>query len=133
LASAPDWARLCRHLLRIHRGQCDGIVSPATQRAMTRNQLHTMSEIPEVNRRCTPWGYGWQPNWSNHSRTFGNLLMPGTYGHWGATGTLIWIDPGRDAYAVVLTTEPMEDHRRRLANMSNALASALRFQGSRDA
>ena len=133
LASAPDWAKLCRHLLEIHRGKPDGILAPATLRAMTRNQLQTMDQIPEVNRRCTPWGYGWQPNWPNHPRTFGDLLTPGTYGHWGATGTMIWIDPSRDVYAVVLTTEPLEDTRRRLALMSNTIASAICYQGNRDA
>jgi len=124
LASADDLSKFCRHLLAIHRGS-SGIVAPATMQAMTSNQLATMPKIPESSRRCTPWGYGWQPNWQNHRRTFGDFLSANAYGHWGATGTMLWIDPDRNAFSVLLTTEPLEDDRRRQARVSNAICAAL--------
>ena len=56
---------------------------------------------------------------------FGDLLGPATYGHWGATGTLMWIDPERDTVCVILTTEPQEPHGREIARLSNAIAASL--------
>ncbi len=38
------------------------------------------------------------------------------YGHMGATGTVLWMDPDRDAFAVILTTEPQEPHGTYLAS-----------------
>ena len=122
---AGDLAKLCRHLLRIHNG-AKGILSPATLEAMTTNQLSAYPDVPETNRRCTPWGLGWQLNWPHHARAFGDLLSPSAYGHWGATGTMVWIDPPRDCFAVVLTTQPLEDRHRRQARFTNTLCSALR-------
>ena len=51
--------------------------------------------------------------WPGHPRGFGSLLSPQCYGHWGATGTMVWIDPDRAAWGVVLTTEPVGSEARR--------------------
>jgi CubicO group peptidase (beta-lactamase class C family) len=64
-------------------------------------------------------------NWPAHSANFGDLLGPRTYGHWGATGTALWIDPDLDAYAIVLTTQPQEPHGTYLARISNMIAAAF--------
>lgn len=124
LSTPADLGRLCRHLLEIHDGR-DGIISPPTLAAMTRNQLERWPDLPEATRRCYPWGLGWQLNWPTHETTFGDLLSLAAYGHWGAAGTLVWIDPARDAFAVVLTSQPLESGRRLLANLTNALCAAL--------
>ena len=101
------------------------ILSPATVAAATRNQLAAMKDVPEVDRRTRPWGLGWRLNWPDHSANFGDLLGPGTYGHWGATGTVLWVDPTTGTWAVLLTTRPQEPHGRWLARASNALAAAF--------
>ena len=101
------------------------IFSRATVEAATRNQLQQMHEVPEIDRRCRPWGFGWRLQWPAHSANFGDLLGPRTFGHWGATGTALWIDPDRDALAVILTTEPQEPHGRYLSRLSNAIAASL--------
>ena len=102
-----------------------GVISPASVAAATRNQLAAMKDVPESDRRCKPWGLGWRLNWPATSANFGDLLGPATYGHWGATGTLMWIDPERDAVCVILTTEPQEPHGRQIAQLSNAIAASL--------
>ena len=56
---------------------------------------------------------------------FGDLPGPQTYGHWGATGTALWIDPQADAFAVIFTTQPQEPHGRFLSRLSNLLAASL--------
>jgi CubicO group peptidase (beta-lactamase class C family) len=102
------------------------LFSAATVASATRNQLEPMKDVPEEDRRAKPWGLGWRLNWPAHSENFGDLLGPGTYGHWGATGTVLWIDPALDAFAVILTTQPMEPQGRYLARLSNAIAASIR-------
>jgi len=102
------------------------ILSPAAVRAATRNQLEAMRSVPEEDRRCRPWGLGWRLNWPDHSANFGDLLGPRTYGHWGATGTVMWIDPDLDLFAIILSTQPQEPHGRVLARLSNCIAAAAR-------
>lgn len=125
LSTAGDLAKLCGHLLAIHRGD-DGIVGRPTLEAATVNQLASMPHVPETARRCQPWGYGWRLNWPNDPQTFGDLLSPAAYGHWGATGTMVWIDPARRAFAVMLTTQPLDFERGKWAHFSNAVCAALR-------
>ncbi|MBS0207948.1 MAG: beta-lactamase family protein [Planctomycetes bacterium] len=120
LSTATDLARWCRHLLSIHRGE-DGVISRATLAAMTSNQLVHFPDVPETDRRCKPWGLGWQLNWHNQTGGFGDLLSPSAYGHWGSTGTMVWVDPDRDCYAVLLTSEPLSGDRRQHVQFTNAL------------
>ncbi len=124
LSTAPDLARFALALLSLHQGE-PGIIQPATLAAMTRNQLLTFPEIPERRRRCTPWGYGWQLHWPNHPHGFGDMLSPAAYGHWGATGTMFWIDPVLHIFAVLLTTAPLAEDRRLHVQFSNAVCGAL--------
>ncbi len=125
LTTADDLAKLAQTLLRDGRSaEGQAVWSPATTEAATRNQLAAMREVPEDERRCRPWGLGWRLNWPAHSANFGDLLSPASYGHWGATGTVLWIDPARGVFAVILTTQPQEPAGGLLAKLSNVLASA---------
>jgi CubicO group peptidase (beta-lactamase class C family) len=126
ITSPADFARYCQMML--NGGSLDGtrILSPATVRAMTSNQLALMPKIPEEDRRCKPWGLGWRLNWPGHSSNFGDLLGPRAYGHWGATGTVCWIDPETDAYCILFTTQPQEPEGRFLARICNAVCAALK-------
>ena len=124
LTTPADLGRYCRMML----GHADGdaaVLSPATIAAATKNQLAEMPDIPEADRRTKPWGLGWRLNWPAHSANFGDFLGSRTYGHWGATGTVLWIDPDPDAFLVLLTTRPQEPHGTWLARVSNAVAAAL--------
>jgi len=124
ITSPTDYARFC--LLMLSDGQLDGtrIFSRAAIRTMTTNQLAAMPRIPEEERRCRPWGLGWRLNWPGHSANFGDLLGPRSYGHWGSTGTLCWMDPDTEALAVILTTQPQDPEGRFLARLSNAICAA---------
>lgn len=124
LATPADWARLCQHLLKIHGGG-DGVLRRATLEAMITNQFERMPSMPEAIRRCQPWGLGWRLNWPHDVQSFGDLLSPAAYGHWGATGTMVWLDPLRDQFAVLLTTQPLDFKDCRHANFSNAVCAAF--------
>ena len=125
ITSPADFARYCQMML--NSGILDGvrIFSPATVRTMTTNQLAFMPRVPEEDRRCKPWGLGWRLNWPGHSSNFGDLLGTRSYGHWGATGTVCWIDPETESYCILFTTQPQEPEGRFLARACNAVAAAL--------
>jgi CubicO group peptidase (beta-lactamase class C family) len=125
ITSPADYARFC--LMTLNDGSLGGVrvLSPATVRTMTMNQLAGMPRMPEEDRRCRPWGLGWRLNWPGLSSNFGDLLGLRSYGHWGSTGTLAWLDPDTEAFAVILTTQPQEPDGRYLARLSNAICAAL--------
>ena len=125
ITTTTDLARFCQMML----GQpANGVqvLSPATIRVATRNQLEMMADVPEVDRRTRPWGLGWRLNWPAHSANFGDFMGSRTYGHWGATGTVLWIDPDQNSFAVLLTTKPQEPHGTWLARVSNAVTASFR-------
>ncbi len=111
-------------------GGTNGLVklfSHATIQAATSNQLPFFPDIPEADRRCRGWGFGWRMNWPAHSTSFSDLLGPRSYGHWGATGTQMWIDPDRHAAAVLLSTLPLDKQSGpALTKLSNAIVAAIR-------
>jgi CubicO group peptidase (beta-lactamase class C family) len=120
LSTPHDLLLFCRMML-------DGdtrLFSPATVAAATCNQLDCLHDLPEADRRTRAWGFGWRLNWPAHSASFGDLLSPQACGHWGATGTLFWIDPPRDAAAVILSTQPLERSESHLTRLSNMIAAA---------
>ena len=102
-----------------------GILSPASIAAATRNQLAAMPDVPESMRRGRPWGLGWRLDWPATSANFGDLLGPATFGHWGATGTVLWIDPEHETVCVILTTQPQEPAGSWISRLSNAVAASL--------
>jgi CubicO group peptidase (beta-lactamase class C family) len=125
ITSPADFARFCQLLL--NGGTLGGVrlLSPATVRVTTSNQLAAMPQVPEEERRCRPWGLGWKLLWPGHSANFGDLLGPRTFGHWGATGTLCWIDPDAEAFCILFTTQPQGEEGRFLARLSNVVMAAL--------
>ncbi|MSR56612.1 MAG: class A beta-lactamase-related serine hydrolase [Planctomycetaceae bacterium] len=125
LTTPADLARFAQMMLDRGAAPSGRILSPATVAAATRNQLEAMREVPADDRRCRPWGLGWRLNWSAHSANFGDFLGPGTYGHWGATGTVLWIDPDTRSFAILLTTQPQEPHGSELSRASNAIVAAF--------
>jgi len=48
-----------------------------------------------------------------------------TFGHWGATGTLGWLDPDTEAFCILFTTQPQEPEGRFLARISSMVAASL--------
>lgn len=118
ISTSSDIGIFCRHLLSILAGE-RGILSSSTVRAMTTNQLRGLPKLRPGTCESVPWGYGWQLNWPNHPRGFGSILPKSAFGHWGATGTLVWIDPVKSVYGVILTNEPIESEDRRQIKFAN--------------
>ena len=91
------------------------ILSPMTVRAMITDQIRPMSHIPESVKCAQRWGLGW------HLRAGGDLTSSATFGHGGATGTVVWADPKAQFICVIFTTQPGAP----LHYCSNAVAGAV--------
>jgi CubicO group peptidase (beta-lactamase class C family) len=124
ISTIEDLAKFCAMMLQGGRGDNGPVLSPAAVLGATTNQLDGFHDIPETDRRTRPWGFGWRLNWPAHAASFGDFLSPQSFGHWGATGTLFWIDPPRRLSAVLLSTQPLERERSPLIRLSNMIASS---------
>lgn len=124
-STVTDMARCCQMFL--NGGELDGvrILSPATVAAMSLDQTSTMPLIPADERHRQAWGLGWRLmptlGWSYS----GNLLSPGSYGHGGATGTVVWVDPVHKVVCTLFTNEPAVNSERLLGQVSNLVMAAL--------
>ena len=126
LFSTPeDFAVICQMLL--NAGQFDGrrIWSPATVGRAVTNRLNDLPLLPESIRRTQPWGLGWRLNHRGTDDSWGDLLGDRVFGHSGACGTLVWIDPERDGYCILFTSALREAAPWRLVHLSNIVASAF--------
>jgi CubicO group peptidase (beta-lactamase class C family) len=115
---------LTRFLQAYARGGAP-LLSRATVTTMISDQTATMVDLPPEVRMRQSWGLGWRRatgvQWSAY---FGDLLSLGSYGHGGATGTVVWVDPLRDVSLTLFTTEPAANSARLLGRCSNMVAAA---------
>lgn len=125
LTTPLDLGQFAQLMLNQGRAGDKQLLSSATVRAATANQLAVLKELPDEERRFRPWGYGWRLQWSSHANTFGDLVSAETYGHWGATGTVLWIDPVREAFALILSTQPLDPNGAPFQRVSNAISAAF--------
>lgn len=124
-SSAADFAVICRMMLGLGKVGDVRIAAPATIRAMTRNRLLDLPELPESVARTQPWGLGWRLNHPGTDDSWGDLLGPRTFGHTGATGTLVWMDPDTDTFCILLTNSIRANQPGRLKSLSNAVAASI--------
>jgi CubicO group peptidase (beta-lactamase class C family) len=118
---------LCRFLQMFAAGGRWGdqqILSPATVRAMTRNQTEVMPGLPEAERRQQAWGLGWRLNAGPPAFPFGDLASPAAFGHTGATGTMVWHDPTTRLSAAIYCNRPLAQSSGLLHRLSSMVAAA---------
>lgn len=126
LFSTPDdLAVLCQLMLDGGRRGDAQLVSRATVERMTTNRLDDLPDLPEAIRRTQRWGLGWRINSPTANDAFGDLVSPRAFGHWGATGTMCWIDPEHQAFCLLFTSAQLSQSQWRLIRISNAVAAAL--------
>ena len=126
LFSTPeDFAVLCQ--LMLSGGVWSGVrlLSPASVAMMTTNRLDDLPDLPEPVRRTQPWGLGWRMNHPGNPESWGDLLGRNVFGHTGATGTMVWMDPRTEGFCVLLTSALYEKAPWRMVHLSNAVAAAF--------
>lgn len=124
-STLEDFAVICQMILS--GGQMAGtrILSENTVAQMSSNRLDDYPDLPESYRRTQPWGLGWRLNSPADEDRFGDLLGPEVFGHTGATGTMAWIDPERQAFCLIFSTALRSKAPWRLARVSNAVAASF--------
>jgi CubicO group peptidase (beta-lactamase class C family) len=115
-STALDVWAFCQLFAEGGRWRGGQILSPATVRAMTTNQ------IPGIGARDgqrwvteASWGLGWMVQApSPWMYAHGSLQAPGTYYHQGASGVGMWVDPTNGVVGVYLSVlrriEPRTEH-----------------------
>ena len=119
-----DMQRFCQMFL--NGGESGGVrvFSPATISAMTADQTTSMPNILPQVKYGQVWGLGWRLQSARGWSYFGDLISPGAYGHGGATGTVVWIDPSRELICILFTTQPSASSEGLLGRCSNLVAAA---------
>ncbi|MEY3174450.1 MAG: Esterase EstB [Planctomycetota bacterium] len=100
------------------------VLSFGVVEAAVSNQTQYIAGLGEQDRLRRPWGYGWRLNWLDHSGCFSDLLPADSFGHWGATGTVMWADRRSGSWGVVLTNQPWERSQGAIQRLSNVLVDA---------
>lgn len=101
-SNVSDLARLMAEWQR------PSLIDPTTMAVATSPQFpELVGVLPGFGPQDpNPWGLGFevrgtkQPHWTGLSNS------PATFGHFGQSGTFVWIDPGIDCGLVVLTDRP---------------------------
>ena len=127
ISTAEDLGRLATCLL--NDGEAESLGSAANViwksgvvRTCLSNQTQHIAGLTEVDRILRARGFGWRKNWLDHAETFSDFLSADAIGHWGATGTMMWIEPETSRWCVILTTQPYEQSQSVIQRMSNVVA-----------
>ncbi len=105
LSTVDDMSLFMKELMR------PALISPATAREATSIQYPELGGvIPGLGSyKPNPWGIGIeirdhkQPHWT------GTLNSPQTFGHFGGSGTMMWIDPIIDIGLIALTDRNFDE------------------------
>jgi CubicO group peptidase (beta-lactamase class C family) len=105
------------------------ILSPASVREMTRNQLAGDAE-GVVPWRAASWGLGWDVKGRKAPHSSGALTSAATFGHTGSSGSMVWVDPELELVCVMIGTRSAESGWSdgavpRRALFSNAVVAAV--------
>jgi CubicO group peptidase (beta-lactamase class C family) len=97
--SLDDLALLGRELL------APTLIAPETLAEATSVQFPGLAGvIPDLGRfDPNDWGLGFELKGTKEPHFSGALTSPRTFGHWGGSGTFLWVDPDRELALGVLT------------------------------
>jgi CubicO group peptidase (beta-lactamase class C family) len=104
-ASLADVLALARELLDPR------LVAPETHAEMVRVQFPGLDGVLPDFGRFSPldWGLGVELKGAKEPHWSGALTSPRTFGHFGGSGTFLWVDPDRCLACAALTTREFGD------------------------
>lgn len=103
-STLTDLAAFARELLRPR------LVSRATADEATTIQYPELNGVvPGVGSfRPNPWGLGLEIRGEKSPHWTGTRNSPRTFGHFGGSGTMLWVDPEIDTALIALTDRPFD-------------------------
>lgn len=101
-------ADLCRFVDEVQRPT---LIAPATAAEAERTHYPALAGIvPGVGRyELCPWGLGFEVRGDKQPHWTGTTNSPRTFGHFGGSGTMFWIDPERDLALVALADRDFDE------------------------
>ena len=95
----------------VHALKAPGIVAAETIDRLRSTHLPDLAGVlPGFGRQDpNPWGLGPERRGRKNPHWTGTANSPETYGHFGQSGTFVWIDPVADVALVCLTDRPFGD------------------------
>lgn len=102
-STVGDLARVAQELLRPRR-----VLHPSTVATAVSTAFPGLDGVlPGFGtQRPNDWGLGPELRGDKHPHWTGTVNSPRTFGHFGQSGTFVWVDPVADRALVVLTDEP---------------------------
>ena len=103
-----DLADTCRFVAEVMRPT---LIHTSTAADAQHTQYPTLAGIvPGVGRyaQC-PWGLGFEVRGSKEPHWTGTANSPRTFGHFGGSGTMFWVDPDRDLALVALADREFDE------------------------
>jgi CubicO group peptidase (beta-lactamase class C family) len=123
LTTVGEMTTLCRLFLNGGRIGEARILGEATARTMTTDQTSYLPGLSEPDRLERRWGLGWRLK-DRASSIFSDFASDATFGHEGATGTVVWVDPETATSFVLFTNDPRGARNLR-PRVANAVLSGL--------
>jgi CubicO group peptidase (beta-lactamase class C family) len=104
-SSVRDLVRLTREFMS------PTLVSASTMDEATTVQFPELAGVvPGVGRfDPNPWGLGFEIKGSKTGHWLGSETSPSTFGHFGGSGSFLWVDPTHGVGAVCLTDREFDD------------------------
>lgn len=110
-AARDLWSNVTDLLVFAHEMRSPSLLHPATVADALSPQLPDLDGVLPgwgVQRPCW-WGLGPELRGTKSPHWSGSTASPMTYGHFGGSGTFLWVDPVADLACVVLTDRPFDD------------------------
>jgi CubicO group peptidase (beta-lactamase class C family) len=120
-ANLADTARFVAEMLRPR------LLAPSSHAEMTSPQFPDLAGIvPDVGRfdPC-PWGLGVELHGAKAPHWMGRANSPSTFGHFGGSGTMMWVDPSIATGLVALTDRRFDEWREQALAVWPKLSDAV--------
>ena len=107
------------------------LVAPETHAEMVSVQFPGLDGVLPDFGRFSPmdWGLGVELKTTKHEHWTGSLTSPRTFGHFGGSGTFLWVDPDLGVACAVLTTRDFDEWAKTAwPALSDAVVSELQSE-----
>ena len=121
------WSTLADMIRFVSELRHPRLLAPSTVAHVIRPQFPSLGGIvPGVGRfdRC-PWGLGVELRGDKSPHWTGRANSPATFGHFGGSGTMMWVDPLADVGVVALTDRPFDEWPDEALRHWSALSDAV--------